>query len=157
MSGSSVAHSPMLRALDPDLPFLAAEVAIDIDNMLLGTSNDRTAMRRLAKKLSQGIEPDPDGGPLRSRMDVATLAVLGEAVSETRPKQSMKSIADLLTRTHEITAVLASDNPEDSDRQRLEQAMSFCVALSRATAAYSESIQDMDMDMDMDPSYPGRR
>lgn len=79
MSTLSIAHNPRLRALDPDLPFLASEVAIDIDNMLSGTSNDQTAMRLLAEKLSQAI--GPNGGPLRSRMDMATLTVLGEAVS----------------------------------------------------------------------------
>ncbi len=146
----SIAHNPRLRVLDPDLPFLASEVAIDIDNMLLGTSKDQIAMRRLAEKLSQAIESDSDGGVLRSRMDMATLTVLGEAVLQTVEKQSMKSIEDLLTRANEITAVLASDEP-DSDRQGLEQARSFCVALSRAAAAYSESIRDLN------PSHPYRR
>ena len=107
-------------------------------------------MHRFAEKLTQAIESDSDGGPLRSRMDMATLTVLGEAVSETDKTQAMKSIEDLLTRANEITAVLAMDNP-DSDRQGLEQARSFCVALSRAAAAYSESIRDLN------PSHPYRR
>lgn len=150
MSTLSIAHDPRLRALDPDLPFLASEVAIDIDNMLSGTSNDQTAMRLLADKLSQAIGLDPDGGPLRSRMDMATLTVLGEAVSQTVEKQSMKSIQDLLARASEITAVLASNEPVH-DRQGLEKARSFCVALSRKAAAYSESIRDLN------PSHPYRR
>lgn len=150
MSTFSITHNPMLRALDPDLPFLASEVAIDIDNMLSGISKDQTAMRRFAEKLSQAIESDSDRGSLSSRMDMATLTVLGEAVLETVENQSMKSIENLLTRANEITAVLASDKP-DSDRQGLEQARSFCVALSRAAAAYSESIRDLN------PSHPYRR
>jgi len=147
---STVDPNPRLRALDPDLPFLLSEVAIDIDNMLLGTANDKTAMRRLAEKLSQAIQPDPDGGPLCSRMDMATLTVLGEAVFETVEKQSIRNINELLERAKGIAAVLAKSEP-DNDRQGLEQARSFCVALSRAAAAYSESIHDLN------PPHPSER
>jgi hypothetical protein len=139
-----------LEALDPDLPFLAAEVSIDVSNMLSGVSNDQTAMRSLADKLLHSIEPASTGVPPRSRMDMATLTVLGEAVSETMDKQSLKNVGDLLTKASQIANVLARENPKE-DTDALEQAGCFCVALSRAAAAYSESIRDLG------PSHPFRR
>lgn len=139
-----------LRVLDPDLPFLASEVAIDVDNMLLGISDDKTAMRKLANKLLQSTDPATAGGPPRSRMDMATLTVLGEAISEIVDMQSLKKVEDLLAEASQIANVLASVNPQN-DRDELERARNFCVALSRAAASYSESIRDLR------PSHPFRR
>jgi hypothetical protein len=139
-----------LKALDPDLPFLAAEVAIDISNMLSGISNDQTAMRSLADKLLHSIEPVSAGVPPSSRMDMATLTVLGEAVSETIEKPPLRNVEDLFAKASQIANVLARENPKE-DRDALQQAGSFCVALSRAAAAYSESIRDLG------PPHPFRR
>lgn len=143
---------PGLRALDPDLPFLASEVAIDIDNLLAGVSTDQKAMRLLAGQLLNSIEVDSAGGPPRSQMDMATLTVLGEAILdlETVEEHSLGKVEDLLTKASQIANILSGDNPE-SNRKDLEQALSFCVALSRAAAAYSESIRDLR------PSHPYRR
>ncbi|MDI6735554.1 MAG: hypothetical protein QME42_05090 [bacterium] len=150
MSSTTLSPKQGLRVLDPDLPFLAAEVAIDVDNLLAGTSEDQTAMRCLADKLLQSTELDSDSGTTRSQMDLATRTVLGEAVSETVKKESLKKIEDLLAKANQIAKVLVSDNPQNN-REGLEQARNFCVALSRSAAAYSESIRDLR------PSHPFRR
>ncbi len=151
---SSTIASPQekrgIKALDPDLPFLAAEVAIDVSNMLSGVSNDQTAMRNLADKLRHSIEPGSTGVPPHSRMDMATLTVLSEAISETMEKHSLKKVEDLLAKASMIANVLARENPQD-DRDALGEARNFCVALSRSAAAYSESIRDLG------PSHPFRR
>jgi len=139
-----------LRALDPDLPFLAAEVAIDVDNLLAGRSDDRAAMLRFAAILSQSTEIDPSSALPRSRMDMATLTILGEAVSETIEGTSLKKIEDLLVRASRIASVLENGDPQ-RDKDELEQAGNFCVALSQAAAAYSESIRDLR------PSHPFKR
>ncbi len=139
------------HALDPDLPSLAAEVAIDVDNLLAGTSNDQTAMRQLANKLKQSIEDDSNGNLSRARMDMATVTVLGEAVLGTMERQNHRErIEDLLTKANEIALILGSADPK-INREGLEEARVFCVALSRAAAAYSESIRDLR------PSHPFRR
>lgn len=139
-----------LRVLDPDLPLLASEAAIDVDNLLAGESVDRTAMRRLSQKLSESIGRDSTGGVVRSHLDIATLTVLGEAISETVEKRSLKKVEDLLSKASKIANVLAYDDPQ-SNREGLEQARDFCVALSRATVSYIESISDPR------PSHPFRR
>jgi len=144
--------NPGLRALDPDLPFLASEVAIDVDNLLAGVSVDQKAMRLLAEKLLNSIEIDSAGGPPRSQMDMATLTVLGEAILDvdTVEDPSRGKVEYLLTKASQIANILSDDNPQ-SNRKDLEHALNFCVALSRASAAYSESIRDLR------PSHPFRR
>ena len=144
--------NPGLRALDPDLPFLASEVAIDVDNLLAGVSVNQKAMRLLAEKLLNSIEIDSAGSPPRSQMDMATLTVLGEAILdlETVDVQPLGKVEDLLTKANQIATILLVDDPQNNPKD-LEQARSFCVALSRAAAAYSESIRDLR------PSHPFRR
>jgi len=139
-----------LRALDPDLPFLAAEVAIDVDNLLSGRSDDRAAMQRLAEILSQSIDSDPANAVRRSRMDLAALSILSEAVSQSVETQSLRKMEDLLEEASKMARVLEQGDPE-TDKAELEQVGSFCEALSRAAAAYSESIRDLR------PSHPFRR
>ena len=138
-----------IEALDPDLPFLAAEVAIDVSNILLGVSIDQTAMRNLAEKLSLSVKSVSAGVHPSSRMDMATLTVLGEAVFGTIENQSLKNVEDLFAKATQIADVLAREDPKD-DSDALKQAGNFCVALSRAAAAYSESIRDLG------PSHPFR-
>ncbi len=144
-------NRPEFHALDPDLPSLAAEVAIDVDNLLAGTSTDQDAMQQLANKLKHSIEHDSNGDPSRARMDMATVTVLGEAVLGTMEnKTHQEKIEDLLTKANKIAEILGSADPQ-SDRVGLEEARVFCVTLSRAAAAYSESIRDLR------PSHPFRR
>ncbi len=140
-----------LRALDPDLPFLAAEVAIDVDNLLVRGVDDRKAMRRLAAKLLQSIDEGPSDVTLPpSRMDIATSTILGGAVRKAIGSKSSKNLGDLLVEARKIAVVLDSGDPK-TEREELEQAGDFCVALSRAVAAHRESIRDLR------PPHPFRR
>jgi len=153
ISTLSTVRRPGLKgfsALDPGLPVLASEVAIDIDNILLGKSDDRTAMHFLAEKLSQAMEPDDADCHLPYRMDMATFTVLGDAISEAVWEKGSKDILALLEITNKIKAVLISDQ-SSNNHSDLEKARSFCVALSRAAAAYSDSIRNLH------PSHPYRR
>jgi hypothetical protein len=139
-----------LRILDPDLPFLASEAAIDIDNLLSNRSEDLTAIRCLAERLRNSIESSGIGGSPRSLMDPATLTVLGEAVAETVGSESLQKVEDLLGEAAKIANSLSSGNPRENPLE-LEQARDFCVALSKAAIAYTKSIRDLQ------PSHPFRR
>ena len=138
-----------LRALDPDLPFLAAEAAVDIDNMLVGSSRDLRAVRRLAEQLKNSIRLSDTGGSPHSLMDPATLTVLGEAILQAR-RTSHSNMEDLLTEVVNIANKLSSEDPL-KDREELELARAFCIALSQAAMAYGKSIRDLR------PSHPFRR
>jgi len=140
-----------LCALDPNLPFLASEAAVDIDNLLSDRPpRDLAAMRRLAERLKNSVEKDTADGPLRSLMDPATLTVLGEAMGDAVRSQSLQTVEDLLEEAGKIAVSLSKEDPKENP-QELEQARNFCVALSRAVMTYHKSIRDLR------PSHPFRR
>ena len=141
-----------LRALDPDLPFLAIEAAVDIDNMLSNRSEDFKAIQRLTDRLKNSIDLSMEGKHYRSsnQLDPATLTVLGGAVSEVTGKDSLQKVKDLIDEASKIVAILSSKELK-KNRKDLEQARDFCVALSKAALAYHKSI------IDLRPSHPFRR
>lgn len=139
-----------LRVLDLELPFLAIEAAIDIDNLLTNISKEMTAIRRLADQLRNSIEISSTGEPPRSLMDPATLTILGEAVARAAGEGYSKKVDDLLTEAIKIGTELSSDDPTKNIKA-LERARDFCVALSTAVVAYHKSISDLS------PQHPFRR
>ena len=139
-----------LNAHDPDLPLLASEAAIDIDNLLAERSDDLSAIKRLAQCLKDSIEVGTPGSEPRALMDPATLSVLGEAVSGTVNGGSLKKLEDLLVKASQIAGTLSSDTPMENPNE-LRQARDFCIALSRLVMAYHKSIDDLR------PSHPFRR
>jgi len=143
--------SSEIHALDPDLPFLASEAAVDLANLRYGDSQHMEAIRNLADRLKKSIKTDSSGMPSRSLVDPDALTVLGGAVVEsTFAGQSSEKIDDLLVRALEIAEFLSSENMQD-DSAKMEEAMNFCAALSRAAIAYRRSIRDLS------PSHPFRR
>lgn len=136
-----------LRALDPNLPFLASEAAIDIDNLLSNRAEDLTAIETLAKLLTNSMEQGGTGGPPRSLMDPGTLTVLGQALAEARSSQALQKMEDLLTEAARIAGSLSSHDLKEKPDE-LERLRDFCVALSRAAVAYHKSIGDLR------PSHP---
>jgi hypothetical protein len=139
-----------LRALDPNLPFLASEAAVDIDNLLLHQSRELKSIRTLAKRLNNSIEAGTLDGPNHSLMDPATLTVLNEAFAEAFKSASLQRVEDLLGEAAKIARLLSSLEPENISTE-LEKARDFCVALSRAAVAYRRSIKDVR------PSHPFRK
>ena len=153
MSSASVStqSNQGLYALDPNLPFLASEAAVDIDNLLFDRSpRDLAAMQRLAERLNNSVEKDTVNGSLCSLMDPVTLTVLGEAMGDTVKSQSLQTVEDLLKEAGKIAVTLSKEDPKENS-QELEQARDFCVSLSRAVMTYHKSIRDLR------PSHPFRR
>jgi len=138
-----------LRVLDPDLPFLASEAAVDIDNLIANKSEDLEAIRQLGKRLRNSMDEGTTGAPMRSLMDPATLSVLGEAVAGSE-RNELHKIGDLLLRASRIADVLSLDNPKENIGE-LVKARDFCIAFSKAALAYRRSIRELSS------SHPFRR
>lgn len=140
-----------IRALDPDLPFLASEAAVDLANLRYGQSQRFEAIRRLAARLRNSIKKDDSGAPSRALMDPAALTIVGGAAAEScSADQSSVKVNELLAKAMEIAEFLTSGKMEE-EHEKLEEAMNFCAALSRAAIAYRRSIRDLR------PSHPYRR
>ncbi len=153
MTSAKVPSSPNseIRALDPDLPFLASEAAVDLANLRYGESQRMEAIRCLADRLRNSIKRDDSGALSRSLMDPAALTIVGGATVESwSTGQSSWKVDELLARAMEIAEFLSRENMRE-EPDKLEEAMKFCAALSRAAIAYRRSIRDLR------PSHPFRR
>lgn len=153
MTSATAPSSPSseIRALDPDLPFLASEAAVDLANLRYGQSQRLEAIHRLAARLRNSIKKDSSGAPSRSLMDPAALTIVGGAAAESGSRDpSSWKVNDLLARAMDIAEFLTSEKMKE-EHDKLEDAMNFCAALSRAAIAYRRSIRDLR------PSHPFRR
>ena len=148
---ASSSLSSEIRALDPDLPFLASEAAVDLANLRYGQSQRMEAIHCLANRLRNSIKKDSSGTVCRSLMDPAALTIVGGAAAESGSRDASSWKVDhLLARAMGIAEFLTSEKMQEED-DKLEEAMNFCAALSRAAIAYRRSIRDLR------PSHPFRR
>lgn len=145
-----VGEDTALRVSDPDLPLLASEAAIEIDNLLSGRSSGLGAVERLGARMRYSVGGSGREGA-RSMLDPATLTVLGAAVNEvSRGTPLVADMDALIHRAGQIASDLTKRDPQ-SDRVTLEWVRAFCVALSRCAAAYRKSIYDLR------PQHPFKR
>jgi hypothetical protein len=142
----NIVSNKALRVLDPDLPLLATEAAIDIDNLISNRSKDMTAIHKLAELLKNSVKLNSAGSP-HSLMDPATLTILSEAVAQAAGDNKIEK---LLSEAVNIGVSLSSEDPMKSPAE-LERAREFCIALSVAVATYRKSIHDLR------PMHPFRK
>ena len=140
-----------LRVLDHDLPYLASEAAIEFDNLLLKRESKLKYVYVLVERLQESFKIDNSNGEVSSLVDPATLTVLGEVINESLGKTKVNKLEDLIKKAYLIAGDLKKNTDPKSNRKELEWARTFCVTLSRLTAAYHKSI------FDLRPPHPFRR
>jgi len=140
-----------LWALDPDLPFLASEAAIDVENIIAGGRRDLKAIRSLAERVANLNTELSDDKQSSEYIDPATIAVLGVALKELPGNQMSATTRDLLTDALEIANSMSEDRINTGEKKNLERVRDFCVALSKAAFAYHRSLEDLR------PSHPFRK
>jgi hypothetical protein len=135
--------------MDPDLSFLAAKAAVELDNLAAGRPTKIVAARTLAERIHGSLgQSDGTAGP-RSLMDPATLTVVSEAVSQTLP-DPVRTMDDLVREATSLASDLTEENPSEESAV-IERVRTFCVALSRCAAAYRESV------FSLRPTHPFRK
>ena len=139
-----------LRILDPDLPFLAAKAAIELDVLSRGDECPLEALKTLGDRLNNSVNVQSGGG-LRSLMDPPTLSVLGRALTQSSRGHGPKSLDELAKEARESAHKLLQLHGKQDKPSDVDWAKAFCVALSTGAAAYRESVQDSR------PSHPFRR
>lgn len=122
---------------DPDLPFLAANAAIEIDDIIKGRSNELKNTRLLFEKINRSDESlDVDLGT-RSFIDPIASDVISKAyiVSHGTSINSHKDYSKALRKIiEELESLLdAGHTPEEAIRR-------FFVALSQQSLAYQDSL-----------------
>jgi C4-dicarboxylate-specific signal transduction histidine kinase len=143
--------------LETSLPSLASQAAAELDNLLLGKSNQVDALRRLSAQIAESIvnvdQPDAPG----SLIDPSAVVVMHRAIGETNTTGvRMTTIHDLIHEATRITQGLESigRDPEGTKSQAvsvIEKMRDFCLVLSRLASAHEQSV------LERRPSHPFRR
>ena len=129
------------RSLDSDLPFLASQAAIELDNLLLGKNVDLKAVKRLAQQLEDSTAQGVGTENRISLMDPATVSVFSNAIS-TSGMQEVKTLGELAGKAWQIARELQGSQ-EDSEKQRLQQLGTFCTHLARSAIAHERALYDL--------------
>ncbi len=134
-----------VNVLDPELPFLASQAAIELDSILNGTGSESSAVHNLAKKLKDSLESASATTNYHALLaDTATISVLGQAINinlAAKQQQPISTVDELSKLTADIADQLSKVNKASSTTgsAELEWARAFCLALSRCSAAYRRS------------------
>ncbi len=140
----------VLRISDPDLPSLASEAAVELDNLAMGHRVELEAVKRLGRLLGNSFSSAHQGPGQRGVVDAATLAVVGEAFTRSAAEGPPHTIDVIIARATSIANNMSSESLT-KDAHALEWTRAFCVSLSQCAAAYRKSIYDLR------PSHPFRR
>ena|SRR2546422_2614648 len=143
--------SPKLRALDPDLPMLAARSAMELDNFISTGETNFTAVKELSARLrnsfSQTSSPPKTHKAL---LDSSTVSLIGRALNSSRWIDKVSTVDQLSDELWDVAQRLDKIETEPA-QQPIEKIRDFCVALSECAASYRQAFHDLR------PSHPFRR
>ena len=136
-------HSAMFRALDPELPILAARAAMQLDCLIVRSQEGKEhpnvrldAVRELAELVSHvGAETSHAHG-VRSLMDPVTATVFSKAFSDTS-STSLRSYSELSDAARNLSGMFTRINEEGCESLSLLR--DFCVRLSSYAASQRQS------------------
>jgi len=132
----------MMSVQDPNLPFLTARAAVEIDNILLGRPSGLSAVQSLSELLKNSTEEI--GGEIgrRTLMDPPTVSVVSDAISAFR-SDHVQSLGEFATEARKVANLLHDAKPEQT-RENLERARLFCATLSQMVTSYQQSVYDLE-------------
>jgi len=139
-----------MRAIDPDLPMLAAQAAIELDDFALGRGSSVKALSRLTSRLKNSFQPQGGTGSRRSLMDVSTMILVGRALDSSKVAPPTTEMDAKMDEVQQIANQLEMVGHETAP-ETLVTLRGFCTALAKNAASYRRSIQDLT------PSHPFRR
>lgn len=131
--------SEPLQILDPFLPLLASEAALELDGILLEQSLPaEPAARRLADLLRVSFF-DTEAGST-SFIDSRVLSIIGGAMKAARwSSAAIDTAAQFLTLGRQLSEQMCAANAE-TDPNVLKQLREFCIQLSRFAIQYRQRL-----------------
>jgi hypothetical protein len=128
--------------LGHDLPSVACQAAIELDNLILGRGTSLSGVAELSNRLTEEVPNVPDLNSPLSLVDPSTVVALHGTLQEACITGPSDDIADLTRRAGEIVQRLksVSDNPQaarSAGLEELHKLKDFCLILSRRAAATS--------------------
>lgn len=131
----------LLEAMDPELPFLAARAAIELDNLLLNRGQKLDAVASLAERLRNSSTRITNVQRDKALVDLSTVEILSSSVSATE-QFSGSTLQDLAAKASEIAANLQTASERKSADSAIARSRAFCVALSRCASSYTQSVYE---------------
>ena len=142
---------PRLRALDPDLPMLAARAAMELDNYKRSGEASFTAVKLLAERLKNSFQTGAAmASPCKAWLDSGTVSLVGRALNSSSWAGQVSTIEQLSSELWEVARRLENVNTTPAE-QPIEKIRDFCIALSECAASYRQAFHDLR------PTHPFRR
>ena len=129
----------ILRALDPDLPLLASQAAIELDTLIRKKTTKLSATRRLASMLSKSFPRTEEGKEPKFFIDPAAATLITRAFHQSHGGgQPVRTVNDLRREASKVALSLKNTSP-GAGQKSLVEARAFCAALAESAASYLQS------------------
>ena len=138
-----------LRALDPELPMLAAQAAMELDNYKSSGDVDFAAVKRLSQRLNNSFQSGTTM-PRIALLDSSTVSLIGRAFNSSSWAGKVSTVEQLSQELWDVAQRLEKVEAAP-DQQPVEKIRDFCVALSECASSYRQAFHDLR------PSHPFRR
>jgi len=130
---------PRLRPLDPDLPLLAAQAAIELDALRLSKYTEMTAFKELRSMLKNSFFENAGADRRKSLIDPGAESLLSYSLTASEWSGSVTQ-QELVEEAWKLVGKMETAEQVD-DKKVIEKIRDFCVALSGCAASYRETIQ----------------
>ncbi len=142
--------------LENDLPSLACQAAIELDNLILGYSTDLEAVRRLISYISGSFTTVSDLSTGVSALDATTAVLIRRALHDSELARAVPNLEELVIQAKDVTSRLQRlvDEPralKEYARAELGPMRSFCLTLSKHALGFERGRHEMK------PEHPFRR
>jgi hypothetical protein len=139
--------TPKLRANDPDLPLLAAQAALELENFKTYGQSDFNAVKQLSFRLKNSFGT---GATKKALLESNTVSVVGRALNSSAWSGQISTMDELNGQLWEIADKIEKLET-DPGNQPIDKIRDFCVALSECAASYRQTLHEAR------PPHPFRR
>jgi hypothetical protein len=140
-----------LRALDPNLPLLASQAAIEVDNILSGKTVALEATQGLALILANSFQ-ERNGTPgVRQMIDPTTTCLMTRAFDASHWGRPITTDSDLAREASDLADIIKTLDLRTAERESLIRIRAFFAALAVSASSYIESTYALR------PNHPHRR
>jgi hypothetical protein len=141
-----------VNALDPALPSLASNAAVELDLLINDEPTELGAVHLLGERLKKSLDkPAPDQPARGLQVNAETEIVLGSVFLQVLEDADSAAILGEVARRTEDMAQRLSSSDLKTGKKALELPRAFCLAFSQLAAAYRHSI------FELRPPHPLRR
>ena len=140
--------------LGTDLPSVACNAAIELDNLLLGLTTDLPSVRELCDKLTEEVPNVSDLASPRSLVDPSTVVVIHRVLRESQMGGLSDEIDELTRQAAEIVRKLQAvigdpSGSRSTNEEGVKKLKMFCLLLSKRASGAKKSARE--------PKHPYRR